>query len=320
MSDISARCPIDALNLPTRARNALVQAGITTPEDVATRSDVELLALRSFGPTSLAQVRERLAAWGRERQLDQAAAPEAEPAAGGGQEHDDFPLLPGRRVLHATWLAGPPGRLFLWGEGEPLPPRRGRAPRTPLHPFHVPPAALRDALPSPIPDTAAEARALARLPVTDHGPQPSPQLIRDYLAEKPGEPESLGLWRVDGLAFPPLEALAFLNDLPRPEDLAPRVALGTDLRFWSLAGKLALELLARQQFAPALVRQTRTFRATWVPVLDQPEDLRRVERLAQAMPPICRALIPSPPLGGNEGGRERETRAPPPRAAPPGQR
>ncbi|MBL7062715.1 MAG: ATP-dependent helicase [Anaerolineae bacterium] len=315
MSDISARCPIDALNLPARARNALVQAGITTPEDVATRSDVELLALRGFGPTSLAQVRERLAAWGRERQPDQAAAPEAVPAAGGGQEHDDFPLLPGRRVLHATWLAGPPGRLFLWGEGEPLPPRRGRAPRTPLHPFHVPPAALRDALPGlMIPDTAAETRALARLPVTDHGLQPSPQLIRDYLAEKPGEPESLGLWRVDGLAFPPLEALAFLNDLPRPEDLAPRVALGTGLRFWSLAGKLALELLARQQFAPALVRQNRTFRATWVPVLDQPEDLRRVEQLAQAMPPICRALIPSPPLSPPLGGTKGGDDPPAPRA------
>jgi len=32
MADLYARHPIDALNLPARARNALVRAGITTLE------------------------------------------------------------------------------------------------------------------------------------------------------------------------------------------------------------------------------------------------------------------------------------------------
>ncbi len=285
MADLYARHPIDALNLPARARNALVRAGITTLEELTALSDAELLALRGFGATSLAQVRERLAA----RAGEQTTAPQAEPVPAAPPANGD---LPGRQVLHATWLPGPPGHLFLWGEGEPLPPRRGRAPKTVPHPFQLPSAALHDALPGLIPAHADEARALACLPATGRGPQPSPQLIRDFLAEEPGEPESLGLWRVDGLALPPLAALAFLNDLPRPEDLAPRVALGADLRFWSLAGKLALELLARQQFAPTLVRQNKSFRAIWVPVLDRHEDLRRVERLAQAMPPVCRGLSP----------------------------
>jgi len=313
MSDLYAQYPIDALNLPTRARNALVRAGITTVEELAARSDEELLALRGFGPAGLAQVRERLAAWEREHQPDE-ASPKAEPAAGDAPGHDPIALMPGRQVLHATWLPGTPGCLFLWGEGKPPSPAiRYSQSAICYHPFQLLPAALRDTLPGLIPSDADEAQALARLPASGHAPQPSPQLIRDFLAEEPIEPESLGLWRVDGLALPPLAALALLNDLPRPEHLAPRLALGADLCFWSLAGKLALELLARQQFAPMLTHQNGNFRALWVPVLDRPEDLRRVERLAQAMPPVCRAFTPLcppsrgeehsiPPLEGGAGG------------------
>ncbi len=315
--------PIDELDLPTRTRNALVRAGLTTPEDLAAHSDAELLLLRGIGPTGLAQVRERLAAWERERPADELALAEgpcAEPDDGDTTGLGAPALLPGRQVLHATWLPGPPGRLFLWGEGEPLPPAICN-PQSAIctHPFHVPPAALRDALPDlPLAD-ADEVWTLAHLPATERNPQPSPQLIQDFLAEEPSGPEDLGTWRVDGLALPPLAALAFLNDLPRPEELAPRVALGADLRFWSLAGKLALELLARQQFAPALVRQNGTYHALWVPVIDRPEDLRRVERLAQAMPPVCRALVPfrsngePPPSPEHNGATEPgEVRMEPP--------
>ncbi len=335
MTDRNAQHAIDVLNLPARARNALVRAGIKTVEDLASLSAVELLAIRGFGSTSLAQVQERLAAWKREHPADEApsewrhpseeAAPESwvrQPGSyqGGVDEsgpYEDLTLLPGRQVLHATWLPVTPGQLFLWGEGRAIPRAaydlkeasdspRGQS-QICRHPFHVPPAGLRDALPGLIPDTAEEAYALAHLPAADHTPQPSPQLIRDLLADEPGEPEGLGVWRVDGLALPPLDALAFLNDLPRAEDLAPRVALGADLIFWSLAGKLALELLARQQFAPTLVGDDvdtgtgRAFQALWVPVLDQPGDLRRVERLAQAMPPVCRALTSLSTLPPSDG-------------------
>jgi SNF2 family DNA or RNA helicase len=296
--------PIDALDLPTRARNALVRAGITTLEELVARSDADLLALRGLGPTGLVQVRERLAVWAQERGPDEEAPVEA-PQVGEELEdehgHEPLTLLPGRQVLHATWMPGSPSCLFLWGEGKPISILHSPFPS---HPFHVPPAALPDILPGLVPGAAQVARALARLPATDRGPLPSPQLIQGLLGEGPREPESLGLWQVDGLALAPLDALPFLNDLPRPEDVAPRVALGADLRFWSLAGKLVLELLAQQQFAPALDRQDGAFRALWVPVLDRPEDLRRVERLAEAMPPVCRALLSLPPEGraaGEEG-------------------
>jgi hypothetical protein len=202
--------PIDELDLPTRTRNALVRAGLTTPEDLAAHSDAELLLLRGIGPTGLAQVRERLAAWERERPADELAlaeGPGAEPDDGDTTGLGAPALLPGRQVLHATWLPGPPGRLFLWGEGKPLPlaicnPQSAIC----THPFHVPPAALRDALPDLTPADVDEAWTLAHLPATGGGPQPSPQLIRDFLAEEPGEPESLGLWRVDGLPGPPCRA------------------------------------------------------------------------------------------------------------------
>ena len=325
MADWHGRYTIDALNLPSRVRNALVRAGITALEDLATLGDYELLTIRGFGMTSLAQVRERLAVWQRDHLPGEPVVPEKAPDASDepGIEYgpDAFSLLPGRHVLHATWLPDPSPHLFLWGEGAPRSPTphlqhpaSNPQPPTsnfqlptsnfqssiPPHPFHLPPATLQDLLPDLIPGLVKEARALIRLPATAHGPQPSPQLIRDLLAEEPDAPEALGLWLVNGLALPPLVALALLNDLPRPEELAPRVGLGADLRLWSLAGKFVLELLGRQQFAPTVVRQNGNFRAVWVPVLDRPEDLRRVEQLAQAMPSICRVLFTFPSEGEDE--------------------
>ena len=80
MADWHNRFTIDALNLPSRVRNALVRAGITTLEDLAALDDYELLTIRGFGMTSLAQVRERLAAWQRDHPPEQ-PAPEEAPAS-----------------------------------------------------------------------------------------------------------------------------------------------------------------------------------------------------------------------------------------------
>ena len=297
---------IDALNLPTRVRNTLVRAGVTAVEELADLSDAELLALRGFGSTSLVQVREALARWEREHTPEETVVmeeSEAEPDAEDEPKQEIIELLPGRQVIHATWLPAPSNHLFIWGEGKALPSRQDRASTTPPHPFHIPPTTLRDALSDLAPTGAKEIYALAHLPTTAQGrPQLSPQLIRDFLAEGPEEAQSLAPWQVGGLALSPLEALSFLNDLPRPQDIAPRITLGADLHFWSLAGKLAVELLARQEFAPTLRQpqqvedmakadQNGSFRALWVPVLHRPRDLQRVEHLARAMPPVCRALI-----------------------------
>ncbi len=320
MADLYLQYPIDALNLPTRARNALVRAGIITPDELATRSDENLLAIRGLGATSLTHVHEALTAWELEQVTDPPDAPDAPdaPEAEPAQVRGDpiaFSLLPGRRVLHATWLPGPLERLFLWGEdkvaAQPMGPEA-----TPLpHPFQLPLARLRDSLPGLIPATVDKAQVLLRLPTIKSAPQPSPQLIRDLLTdvEMEREPEGLVTWQVSGFTLSPIDALAFLNDLPQPEDLAPRVALGADLRFWSLAGKLALELLARQQFAPTLIKRDGEFRARWVPVLDRPDDLRRVEQLAEGMPTICRATLNGSDVAVEDASPSEGIRPPAPR-------
>ncbi len=271
--------PIDLLDLSTRARNVLVEAGLTTPEDVKRRSDEELLDLYGFGTVSLREVKQRLEWWEQEQQPEEPEEPQDV-----GREL--LPLLPGRRVLHAAWLPGEPGRLFLWGEGAPLADADSRD-----HPFYVPPTELRDLWPDLIPEATEEISALIRLPDLEKRPQASPQLIRERRGIEPDDtPETLGIWHVDGLELPLWATLNVLNDLPRPEEMAPRVAPAADLGIWSLAAKLVLELLARQQFAPTLARRGKAFRAVWVPVFDQPEDVRHVEQLARAMPPVGRAV------------------------------
>ncbi len=337
MSYLEETHSIDLLNLPTRARNALARAGITTVEDLAARDDDYLLSRRGFGATSLERVREQLAIWKREHPAptppdDGETAPEAQGANEENEARDTsesrrgetltLHLLPGRRVIHAGWLSGgdSPGRLFLWGEGAAQEPAGQDASPSP-HPFQLPPETLRAGLPDLIPEAAQETHAIVRAPAVGDAPQPSPQLIRSVLWDRePDPPDRLGLWAVTGLTLPPLDALAFLNDMPRPEELAPRIALGADLAFWSLAGKFALELLARQQFVPTLHQgRDGAYRALWSPIIDRHEDLRRVEQLAAAMPAVARAISAhstdgtgSPPAGEE---RQQEGFAPPsPRA------
>ncbi len=308
--------PIDALNLPTRTRNALVRAGIITPTELAACDDDYLLGLRGFGSTSLEYVHEQLAIWKQERFPDtpikgsdaptlaspdgddpgeESAASRAASHAASRAQPLAINLLPGRQVIHAGWLSGgaSPGRLFLWAEGPETDPARIPAPQSAAsHPFQVSPEALRNSLPGLIPEAAQEIHAIIRLPATGDVPQPSPQLIRNGLLDRePDAPDRLDKWAVTGLSLQPLDALSFLNDLPRPEELSPRVALGADLIFWSLAGKFTLELLARQQFVPTLHEgEDGAYRSLWAPVIDRYEDLRRIEELAAVMPAVARAL------------------------------
>jgi hypothetical protein len=136
MADWHGRHTIDALSLPSRAHNALVRAGITDLEDLIALDDVELLTIRGFGMASLVQVRERLEAWQRDHQPEEPEAPEKAPDVVDepGIEYgpDAFSLLPGRQVLHASWIPDPSPHLFLWGEGAPWPPTGSRGPTSNL--------------------------------------------------------------------------------------------------------------------------------------------------------------------------------------------
>src|SRR5262249_13135783 len=168
-------------------------------------------------------------------------------------------------VLHGAWIPDPrgqAGRFALWGEAARSPGRqpaattraaasrgeqRAQAARARRHPFG---ARLEQLLDACVPESAERAgvaaaphEGLARLPSAG-GPLPAAQWPVDVEAE-PAEAPALAAWRVDALAFAPAAAAAQLSALAG-ELLRPDVALGDDLRFWSLASRFALALLYRQ--------------------------------------------------------------------------
>ena len=68
--------------------------------------------------------------------------------------------------------------------------------------------------------------------------------------------------------------------------------LGADLRFWALAARFGLELLAGELVVPGLGRRADgDFQALWRPALT-PAERRRLRSLVEAMPPACRAAVP----------------------------
>jgi superfamily II DNA or RNA helicase len=73
------------------------------------------------------------------------------------------------------------------------------------------------------------------------------------------------------------------------------VRLGDDLRFWGLAARLGVELVARELVAPGLGRRADgDFQALWRPVLGSPER-RRLRALVEAMPPAGRSALADAP-------------------------
>jgi hypothetical protein len=92
---------------------------------------------------------------------------------------------------------------------------------------------------------------------------------------------------VDGLRVRILPALGPLARMPAGDGGRRTSA---SLTAWSLAAKLALELVARQRVAPWAERRSEGASVRWRAAPD-PEDLPRLERLAAAMPPAARACI-----------------------------
>ncbi|MBI3961734.1 MAG: DEAD/DEAH box helicase [Deinococcus sp.] len=207
-------------------------------------------------------------------------------------------------ALHGAWLPSgsepSAGHLFIWGETtQPVSVRRGRRKRAVPgpHPFQATPEEVwawlsrLDGVPAePVLQTC-----ILLLPSGTEAPQASPALIGGgSLGGEITEP-ILTPWEVRGvvLSVPQAMALAFLGG-----EVVDGVVLGADLRFWGVAARFALELLARQRFVPTLTCWERDggeeFHAVWEPVLDDPGDAERIALLADAMPAVCRALAPRP--------------------------
>jgi hypothetical protein len=194
-------------------------------------------------------------------------------------------------ILHGSWHTG---AFFVWAESsEPAPRRRGGKPRIPPHPYAAPPEALRTTLETLLPHRgwagASPATRAALLPSAAGAPLLPPWLVAaEGLEEAEAEPRLLP-WKLNGLALDALSALDLLVALPAGS--AGSRQWGADLRYWSLAAKLGLELLAQHKYLPGLVEDEGQYRGVWLPVLSDPPDRTRLRALAQSMPPVCRALF-----------------------------
>ena len=192
-------------------------------------------------------------------------------------------------ILHGSWSAD---RLFVWGECADRIARRGRKPKVPPHPYAAPVESLRDALKavSPLADWSAPVAAerAVLLPSAPDEPQ-----VPSWLVPGRGEHVSeaelhLAPWKVPGLELDALAALDLLVALPA--GAVDGLRIGADLRFWSLAAKLGLELLAKQRYVPGMEEERGQYRAVWLLAPDDALDGERLRALAEAMPPVCRAL------------------------------
>jgi SNF2 family DNA or RNA helicase len=200
-------------------------------------------------------------------------------------------------VFHGSWFEG---HFFLWAESaEPAPKPRGRRPRLMPHPHAATPKALRARLAKLLPDgdwdSPPDALCGIFLPSRGDAPLLPPWLApvstaEDDVADRDA-PVKLAPWKVPGLLLEPLTALDLLIALPTaPGDRRSR-DWGDDLRYWSAVAKFGLELLARQSYLPGLTDNNGRYRAVWLPIWDTPQDHARLKLLAEACPPVARALF-----------------------------
>ena len=191
-------------------------------------------------------------------------------------------------VLHGSWSGK---SFFLWAESSaPAVRPRGRRPKIPRHPHVTSPDRLRAALTHLCPtgawDAAAERAWGMFLPSVRGRPFMPPWFpVSEEISEVEEIPTLLP-WKVSGLSVNLLDVLDLLVTVPA---VGSQRCWGQDLQYWSAAVKLGLELLARQTYLPGLHEKEGRYRAVWFPVLDRPTDKLRLDALAEAMPPVCRA-------------------------------
>jgi len=192
-------------------------------------------------------------------------------------------------AAHGTWLARPNGgEFFIWGDRLQV---------------GVDAAEVATAIYAGLSEDGAPRHAeknhltvVFLLPTAAGRALPSPELLPD---STPGRDVRLSRWPIHGMALPPGAALEWLVGLPA-ETPHPSLRLGADLKFWSTVARFALDLLARQRFLPALAVRSGepsgrargpsdSENTEWHAVLEDEQE--RVQQLAEAMPPVCRAAV-----------------------------
>jgi SNF2 family DNA or RNA helicase len=194
-------------------------------------------------------------------------------------------------VLHAHWLPSSKptesGAVLFWAETYPATGAKKHSSRN--HPSCADAAALRNLLGR---DEAQAETFTLRLPgYTTKGPLPSSQ--RRPEGSRGRKPKLLA-WNITGLRLTPVEAVTVLMEWLEEDRVPSGVRIGNSLRYWQRAAQLVLEALARQRLIPGLKHLNGDLHARWLPLLDG----HRLDRLAEAMPPVCRAAAEDTPGPG----------------------
>jgi SNF2 family DNA or RNA helicase len=200
-------------------------------------------------------------------------------------------------VVHA---AVHEGKMFAWGEsseGRHPAKKRGaskgrqKAGNASRYAFDAGKEILVSLLQEAIPGFTAAPKRLhdlaAWLPTREgHAISSSP-----LIAEAPGGKGKAQLlpWTVLAYELAWSEAVDLLCACSGKKVLAPGVAIGEDLAFWSQALRFAGSLVARQQYLPSIEREKDIFKALWQPIY-LGDDSETSILLAQRMPPVARAL------------------------------
>ena len=208
-------------------------------------------------------------------------------------------------TLHALWTDA---TLHLWGENVPTPrtdtdevtPDDDRTSRPAS--FSVPHQELRqflgDVWDSLLVSGARDSELTLRLPHLDDQPvssgaksvSPNETDALPESAPQPAPVPTLQPLRVPTLAFEPADAVDLLTGSPshRRED----VQGGDSVGYWSRVAEVALELLARQRFVPALhAGPGGNYRGYWRVVVDDERTSAWLHALILSMPPLCRSLL-----------------------------
>ena len=199
-------------------------------------------------------------------------------------------------VFHLQWVIakqnGISDGLFIWAEHSEgdQPKRDGRKKKAAPHNYQLPVADLYHNL-QITPHAAQATTHIVQLPTNKFGPIPSPELVQNW--ERDPHPPQWHPWQVSGLLLPPKAAFAlFTSHLHKVEDA--RAKMGSDSQFWTHVFRYTLYLLSQQRIRPTLVQipdpSSYRYESRWLPILDSEEDGARLGRLAQSMPPACRAL------------------------------
>ncbi|MGD0952378.1 MAG: DEAD/DEAH box helicase [Methanotrichaceae archaeon] len=187
--------------------------------------------------------------------------------------------------MHSIWDLN---RFYVWAESSERPlTTTGKSERQPKqnpkpHPFSTPGHELKNYLPEIFSPAGPKVeRITLRLPSTKKSPQPSPWLFLEDFSAKSAP--TLNDWIVEALTYEPGQAFDLLMNLPT--DLPPGTVYGSSMRFWSDLAMFTLELIAREQFVPAV----RGNKAVWEAVIND-EDSEKLDTLLESMPPSCRGL------------------------------